>query len=825
MPLIRNLDSKTLQEALPPPTSDFILLSIRDPIPATSSILDTGASTCAVKCKSVFITFTELDGTDTIGGIAGGLPVLGKGTTRWHLHDDWGQPFYIDVPDSLYVPGLPETLLSPQTLCQKAKCNGIEAAFCIMAEHAILLYQGRSVTVNYDKSNMPRLPIYNHKDDIPQKSLLSSVPFCFQDVDDCQAFLSSAPKVTLSKNQRILLDLHIRHGHESMKTIQEWSRHDETIPACVRRVKNFPVCMDCQLGRAKKKSIQKGKTIRKEDMRPGELVCVDQMVAGQDGRKFTTQGRRSSRYYRVMTLFIDVASDLRFPHFQESTAAKETVEGKHRFEAYCRQHKHTVQEYRVDNGVFVSKTFKQDVEKHEQKQSIAGVGAHHQNGIVERGIGSHSEWSRTMLIYGRRRWPEMIDSSFWPFAMKHSCNLYNWFHKPRSPKQGTRCPFTVFTQDDAPVARKHLHPLFCPVFVLQKRLQDGDRMPSKWIERARVGVYVGHSSMHSGNVALVYNPMTGHTSPQFHCVFDDEFSSVAALRDDDVDLSELDKIFASLLQNQIWEHEGDFPSEYRFDDFWGDGAPAKPYREVSFELPPAPTTPYPSHPPSGPCPLQEGVSPSDPPVLVQPTKGKTTIPSVNESGDTFPTDCPSPQATSVRTGQPDNTGDSVQGCSPPKVAPDTMQKPTLPEPPPSKDPGTPVVSQPDDTDATTATTSTSTRPPPAPPPKRKGTTQNQSTEPTKRRTKKHKQSHASKTRSGRIIRRRVLPTLMAELNAYMVRENIDAEIETWFSEGDSPDSKVPVSEGDPNLSAPEGDPPPQDTRQPDPYSCWSHEPS
>ena len=39
-----------------------------------------------------------------------------------------------------------------------------------------------------------------------------------------------------------------------------------------------------------------------------------------------------------------------------------------------------------------------------------------------------------------------------------------------------------------------------------------------------------HSPAHAGSVALVVNPKTGLISPQFHVMFDDNFSTVPHLR-------------------------------------------------------------------------------------------------------------------------------------------------------------------------------------------------------------------------------------------------------------------------------------------------------
>ena len=58
----------------------------------------------------------------------------------------------------------------------------------------------------------------------------------------------------------------------------------------------------------------------------------------------------------------------------------------------------------------------------------------------------------------------------------------------------------------------------------------GGASPPKWNSRSRLGIYVGHSSLHDGSVALVRNLKTGLVSPQYHVVFDDDFSTVLSLR-------------------------------------------------------------------------------------------------------------------------------------------------------------------------------------------------------------------------------------------------------------------------------------------------------
>jgi hypothetical protein len=70
--------------------------------------------------------------------------------------------------------------------------------------------------------------------------------------------------------------------------------------------------------------------------------------------------------------------------------------------------------------------------------------------------------------------------------------------------------------------------MFCPCYVLDTRLHNaGSIGPPKWEPRSKnIHVYLGNSPFHAGSVALVYNLSTGHISPQYHVVFDNDFTTV-----------------------------------------------------------------------------------------------------------------------------------------------------------------------------------------------------------------------------------------------------------------------------------------------------------
>ena len=77
---------------------------------------------------------------------------------------------------------------------------------------------------------------------------------------------------------------------------------------------------------------------------------------------------------------------------------------------------------------------------------------------------------------------------------------------------------------------KHFHPFGCLVYVLQASLQT--RSPfTKWGKRSKIGIFLCHFPHHASSVPLVLSTQTGLVSPQFHCVFDDDFDTVGKEQD------------------------------------------------------------------------------------------------------------------------------------------------------------------------------------------------------------------------------------------------------------------------------------------------------
>jgi hypothetical protein len=116
----------------------------------------------------------------------------------------------------------------------------------------------------------------------------------------------------------------------------------------------------------------------------------------------------------------------------------------------------------------------------------------------------------------------------WPFALLATADCLNDLHVDLN---GQTPEMKFSNVAGASTRLGNFHTFGCPVYILDSRLQDaGGAGPPKWEPCSCLGIYVGHSLIHAGSVALVLNPKTGLIFPQFHVVFDGNFSTVPNLR-------------------------------------------------------------------------------------------------------------------------------------------------------------------------------------------------------------------------------------------------------------------------------------------------------
>eukprot|EP00957_Ditylum_brightwellii_P196095 14941089-Ditylum_brightwellii.AAC.1 len=66
------------------------------------------------------------------------------------------------------------------------------------------------------------------------------------------------------------------------------------------------------------------------------------------------------------------------------------------------------------------------------------------------------------------------------------------------------CLLARYAKTDVQPRLRGKHPTFCPVYVLQNRLQNRRAYP-KWDPRAYLGINLGQSPRHAQNINLILN--------------------------------------------------------------------------------------------------------------------------------------------------------------------------------------------------------------------------------------------------------------------------------------------------------------------------------
>ena len=459
-------------------------------------------------------------------GIGSGLRVKGKGKVRWRFQRSDGGFVVIECM-AYYAPEMKFNLFSPQSYFMKE--NG-EGEFK-MNRNGIYFYVNskESFKISLTSANLP-VSFVTHPEN-PATSENSAFFTCATD----------ARNVNLPQKAKRLLQWHYRLGHCSFKLVR-WLASKGFIKGEVDASSHI-LCDSCRLARGSKRpvdveprtcqptttklapTVKTGmKAIKGEHLNPGDCVSIDQYTSSHKGRLSSGYGKTASNLtYGGGTIFVDHASGFIHVEHQVSLSAGDTIRSKRNFERLLFNHGVIVKSYRADNGVFSSTDFEAEIMKGAQTISYSGVGAQHQNGVAERAIRTVVERARTMLIHAAIRNPEFVDVSLWPFALSHSCHVWNTVPKLQqfAPIELLCRSLTERNYSDL----RHLHTWGCPVYVLEYDVAVGKKVP-KWSPRARRGVYLGVSAAHSSNVPLVLTIKTGSITPQYHVVFDDCFSTV-----------------------------------------------------------------------------------------------------------------------------------------------------------------------------------------------------------------------------------------------------------------------------------------------------------
>jgi hypothetical protein len=110
-----------------------------------------------------------------------------------------------------------------------------------------------------------------------------------------------------------------------------------------------------------------------------------------------------------------------------------------------------------------------------------------------------------MLIHAISKWDNTITSKLWPFAIQYTATILNT--TKQSSREYEEIPWEQFTGKKSKLDQHDMHPLFCPVYVLDKIIQEGTSTP-KWTKRTMQKVYDGHLHHYSKSVPMICDPKT-----------------------------------------------------------------------------------------------------------------------------------------------------------------------------------------------------------------------------------------------------------------------------------------------------------------------------
>ena len=543
-------------------------------------LVDNGASYCMTNNINDFITYRKKKTKSTVRGI-GRTQTEIEGTIPWSIEDDDGRTHTFLIDGCLLVPTLEMRVLSAQHWSQHLKAKGIYASTDTDADRLLMKWAGYTKHIPLDPGSNVGFTSSPSAFDKANKvlSALSAItvddPYCYpvhiipdDESADTQASEGAPDDETMASegatspntsqlqqpsetdptlppepldfdidDQHLiepdeeghedsfeyddptvsLLQWHYRLGHVPFDKLKRMSQSGE-LPAHLQRCRT-PKCAACLYGKAAKRPWRTKSPPNRRTPPvingPGDCVSVDQLESSTPGLIAQLRGFITKERYRHATVFVDHYSRLSFVYCQRTSKGDETLEAKRAFEAFAKSHGVTIKHYHADNGRFAEAAFMNHCKENRQTISFCGVNAHWQNGIAEKRIRDLQDQARTMLVHAQHRWRPAINAHLWPYAVRMANDVHM-----NTPLKSGQTPIDLFSQVAKPSRLRHFHPFGCPVYVLDARMQENNKGP-KWRERARLGIYLGNSPLHSRSVALVLNIETGLCSPQFHVSFDD----------------------------------------------------------------------------------------------------------------------------------------------------------------------------------------------------------------------------------------------------------------------------------------------------------------
>ena len=165
----------------------------------------------------------------------------------------------------------------------------------------------------------------------------------------------------------------------------------EVIPATILNTKKMSLCASCAFASAHRQSWRtRAKSNRSihhyHCNKPGSGTPCNHIVSHKPG--LMTQSTRTLTYARFWgsVLYVDHMYDFTYNHLITRTTSMETLRSKQAYERVENSYGVKIKFYHADNICFNDKKFSRDLLKGGQIITFCGVGAHHQNAVVESKI-------------------------------------------------------------------------------------------------------------------------------------------------------------------------------------------------------------------------------------------------------------------------------------------------------------------------------------------------------------------------------------------------------------------------------------------------------
>ena len=334
-------------------------------------VLDSGASFSITPFKQDFVTPIQSTSSKKMRGIADSLRIEGVGTVSWPIRDVFGRTRTVST-QAFCVPDATIRLFSPQRLFQEA-----QSGRCVMdhLKTTIELPDGGKLEFPYcPGSNLPLMFTERYEkvglatSDTPNPSGLATV---FDIISQENANLTAA--------QKELLLWHFRLGHAGLGWIQSLMRKQkgeqgtESYPPIIptshdkARSCDKPLCEACLLGKQQRRTpgsvVVKAKpememAIRRNALKPGDCISLDQFESSVRGRLPNTYGKETSSAQLVGgTIAVDHASGFVFLRNQQTLRAGDTVRSLREFEKEASRSGISFKQFHADNFPFDSEDF------------------------------------------------------------------------------------------------------------------------------------------------------------------------------------------------------------------------------------------------------------------------------------------------------------------------------------------------------------------------------------------------------------------------------------------------------------------------------------